>query len=256
GSLAAKLSPEPISQVTISPELGVENLRAGLRAAAISFVAISGFMVVYYFACGGVAVISLLINALLILAAMALQHAPFSLPAIAGVILTFGMAVDANVLIYERIREELSHGEEIKSAVRIGFARALSAIVDGHVTILIVCVILGLVGTQEIKGFAITMSVGAVATLFTQLYITRWLIAVLVDRVGLRTLNMLPVAVPAVQKIFHLNVDWMKYRYVFLSISVLLTIVCLATIVVRGRDVLDTEFTGGSKITIVLKRTA
>ncbi|MBL8757267.1 MAG: protein translocase subunit SecD [Phycisphaerae bacterium] len=256
GSLAAKLSPEPISQVTISPELGVENLRAGLRAAAISFVAISVFMVVYYFACGAVAVISLLINALLILAAMALQHAPFSLPAIAGVILTFGMAVDANVLIYERIREELSHGEEIKSAVRIGFARALSAIVDGHVTILIVCVILGLVGTQEIKGFAITMSVGAVATLFTQLYITRWLIAVLVDRVGLRNLNMLPMAVPAVQKIFHLNVDWMKYRYVFLSISVLLTIVCLATIVVRGRDVLDTEFTGGSKITIVLKKTA
>ena len=185
-----------------------------------------------------------------------MQHAPFSLPAIAGVILTFGMAVDSSVLIYERLREEVLKGNDPRTALRLAYQRALSAILDANITTLITCVVLAYMGTAEIKGFAITMSVGAVATLFTQLYITRWLISVLVDRVGLRNLNMLPVAVPAVQKIFHLNVDWMKYRYVFLSISVLLTIVCLATVVARGRDVLDTEFTGGSKITIVLKKTA
>ncbi len=253
GSLAAKLSPEPISQITIAPELGFENLRAGLRAAAISFVAIAAFMVFYYFICGGVAVIAVLLNLLLILAAMALQHAPFSLPAIAGVILTFGMAVDANVLIYERIREELTHGEDIKTAVRMGFNRALSAIVDGHVTILIVCVILGLVGTQEIKGFAITMSVGAVATLFTQLYVTRFMFSILVDKMGLRKLSMLPLAVPAVQRAFQFNIDWMKYRFIFFAISIALTIFSIGVLVIRGRDVLDTEFTGGSKVTLVLK---
>ncbi|MGD9689625.1 MAG: protein translocase subunit SecD [Phycisphaerales bacterium] len=254
GSLAAKLTPEPISVSTIAPDLGVDNLKAGLLAGVISFVAISAFMVFYYFLCGGISVVALLMNALIVLAAMALQRAAFSLPAIAGVILTFGMAIDANVLIYERIREELSHGEDLKNAVRLGFARALAAIVDGHMTVLIVCVVLGIVGTQEIKGFAITMSVGAVATLFTQLYATRFIFSLLIDRVGLRSMSMLPLKVPAIQGIFHLHIDWMKYRYVFLSISLLLTALAAGTIISRGSDLLDTEFKGGTKITIMLKQ--
>ncbi len=253
GSLSAKLSPEPISQVTISPELGRDNLDKGLRAGVLAFIAIAVFMSVYYFTFGFVSIVALFFNALMILAAMAAQHAAFSLPAIAGVILTFGMAVDANVLVYERIREEMSNGEDLKSALRLGFSRALSAIVDGHVTVLIVCVILGIVGTQEIKGFAITMSVGAVATLFTQLYCTRWMFTILIEKFGLRKMSMLPIAVPAIQGIFHLNVDWMRYRFIFIGFSVLLTVLCAVTLIVRSGDILDTEFTGGSKVTIILK---
>ena len=253
GSLAAKLSPEPISVSTVGPELGVDNLRRGLNAGAICFAAVTAFMVLYYFTCGGISIIALVLNALIILASMALNRAPFSLPAIAGVILTFGMAVDANVLIYERMREELGHGADLREAVRLGYQRALSSIVDGHVTILIVCVILGFTGTQEIKGFAIAMSIGALATLFTQLFATRLLFAVLVDKLRWKKLSMLPIAVPAVQRLFTFNVDWMKYRFLFIGFSVALSLACVATLVYRGSSVLDNEFLGGTKLTLRFK---
>ena len=253
GSLAAKLSPEPISVSTVGPELGVDNLRRGLNAGAICFAAVTVFMVFYYFTCGGISIVALVLNALIILASMALNRAPFSLPAIAGVILTFGMAVDANVLIYERMREELGHGADLREAVRLGYQRALSSIVDGHVTILIVCVILGFTGTQEIKGFAITMSIGAVATLFTQLFVTRLLFAVLVDKLRWKKLSMLPIAVPAVQRMFTFDVDWMKYRFLFIGFSALLSVACVGTLVVRGSSVLDNEFLGGTKLTLRFK---
>ncbi len=253
GSLAAKLSPEPISISTVGPELGIDNLRKGLTAGVISLIAVAAFMLCYYFTCGGIAVAAMMLNGLIVLAAMALNRAPFSLPAIAGVILTFGMAVDANVLIYERMREELAGGADLREAVRLGYQRALSSIVDGHVTILIVCVILGFTGTQEIKGFAITMSIGAVATLFTQLFATRVLFDFLVYRLRWTRLSMLPIAVPAVQRLFTFNVDWMKYRFVFISFSVLLSLACVGTLVWRGGDVLDNEFLGGTKLTLKFK---
>ncbi|MFN0012463.1 MAG: protein translocase subunit SecD [Phycisphaerales bacterium] len=253
GSLAAKLSPEPISVSTVGPELGVDNLRRGLLAGAISFVAVTAFMVFYYFTCGAVSIVAMVLNALIILAAMALNRAPFSLPAIAGVILTFGMAVDANVLIYERMREELSFGQDLRNAVRLGYQKALSSIVDGHVTILIVCVILGFTGTQEIKGFAIAMSIGAVATLFTQLFFTRLLFTVMVEKLRWKKLSMLPIAVPAVQRLFSFNIDWMKYRFVFIGFSLVISLACLATLAVRGSGVLDNEFLGGTKITLRFK---
>jgi SecD/SecF fusion protein len=114
GSLQANLSPEPISQNTIAPEFGADNLRAGRTRASGAGGAVSVFMVFYYFVFGGVAVISLLFNAVLILGAMSLARAAFTLPGIAGVILTFGMAVDANVLIYERVREEQRKGLDLR----------------------------------------------------------------------------------------------------------------------------------------------
>src|SRR5256885_1424023 len=133
GSLQAKLSPEPISEMRLAPELGADNLRAGLRAGVISLIAISGFMIVYYFGSGVIAVVALLCNALLILGIMALANAAFTMPGIAGVILTFGMAVDANVLIYERMREEIQRGADARTAVRLGYDKAMASIVDGNV---------------------------------------------------------------------------------------------------------------------------
>lgn len=253
GALAAKLAPEPISITTIGPELGVENLQRGMIAGVISFVVVSAFMCVYYMGGGVIAVFALLINALLILAIMALNRAAFSLPGIAGVILTFGMAVDANVLIYERMREEFNQGADLRTAVRLGYSKALAAIVDGNLTNLIVCVVLYFTGTAEIKGFAATMTIGVLTTLFCQLFVTRLIFAYLVDWVRFKRMPMLPMVVPAIQRALTLSVDWMRLRWFFASFSILLTGVCLVAVFARGSDVLDNEFRGGTKVTISLK---
>jgi SecD/SecF fusion protein len=252
GSLAAKLSPEPIGVNTVGPDLGADNLRRGLVTGAAAFIMVAVFMVIYYFNCGVIAIIALLANALLLVAAMALNRAAFTLPGIAGVVLTFGMAVDANVLIYERMREELRNGADGKTAVRLGYAKALSAIVDGNVTNLITCVVLGLVGTQEIRGFAITMSIGTLTTLFAQLFITRLIFAWLVDKLGKKSFTMLPLAVPAVQRALTFNIDWMKGRFFFVGISVALTFGSFFILWYRGSDALDNQFLGGTKVTIRL----
>ncbi|MCA9299817.1 MAG: protein translocase subunit SecD, partial [Phycisphaerales bacterium] len=202
GSLQAKLSSEPISVTTVGPDLGVDNLKRGLRAGIIALVAVSAFMVIYYFYFGGIAVVCLLCSAILILGAMALNRAAFTLPGIAGVILTFGMAVDANVLIYERIREELRKGKDLKISARIGYQKAMSSIVDGNVTNLIVCFVLGYTGTQEIKGFAITLGIGVVATLFSALVVARLLMVGLIERIGFRgwkQKDMLPMVVTPIE---------------------------------------------------------
>jgi SecD/SecF fusion protein len=256
GSLAAKLSPEPISVNTIAPDLGADNLSRGLYAGIIAFTLVAAFMTVYYFSCGFIAILALLVNALLILALMSLNRAAFTLPGIAGVILTFGMAVDANVLIYERMREELLHGADLRTAVRQGYAKALAAIVDGNLTNLIVCVVLGLVGTQEIRGFAITMSIGTITTLFAQLFVTRVIFTYLAEKIRWKTVSMLPLAIPALQRALTFNVDWMRYRWFFAAISITLTGASFIVLVYRGSDVLDNQFRGGTKVTIQLRETA
>ena len=253
GSLAAKLSPEPIGENTIGPELGKDNLQRGLTAGIIAFVLVSAFMIVYYFAGGVVAVISLLINALLILALMSINSAKFSLPGIAGIILTFGMAVDANVLIYERYREEILRGADFKTAVRLAFSRALSAIVDGNVAMLIVAIVLGFTGTPEIRGFAITMSIGSLTTFFSQLFVTRVIFALLVDKLHWKSMSMLPLAFPALNRFLHPNISWMSFKPAFIGFSLTVTALSIAVVLSRGTDLLDNEFRGGTKVTMQFK---
>ncbi len=253
GSLHAKLMKDPISEEVVGPEFGIDNLNAGLRAGVISFVICAAFMVGYYFFCGLIAVIALVLNLLLLLGVMGLVGAAFTLPGIAGVILAFAMAVDANVLIYERMREEINKGADLKTAVRLGYQRALSAIVDGNMTHLIVCTVLYFVGTPEIRGFALTMSIGVATTLFTQLFVTRLLFDVLVEKLGWRRTTMLPMALPAIQRAMTLHVDWLRLRPVLYTIFALLVGFAVTVILVRGRDILDTEFRGGTEITVKLK---
>ncbi|MBL8759968.1 MAG: protein translocase subunit SecD [Phycisphaerae bacterium] len=251
GSLQAKLSTEPLSTSVLGPDMGLDNLRLGLKAGLYSFAVCAGFLIVYYFTCGGIALIGLLVNCLLLLGAMALNRAAFTLPGIAGVILTFAMAVDSNVLIFERIREEITgRGADLRTAVRLGYSKALSAIIDGNLTNLIVCLVLGFVGTPEIKGFAITMGIGVLTTLFAQLTFTRLIFDVMVEKFGWRSTTMLPMAVPAVQRAFTLNVDWMKYRGVFYGVFVVLVGLAATMIVTRGSKMLDTEFVGGTAVTL------
>lgn len=256
GSLAAKLSPEPIAQNTVGPQLGRDNLDSGKKAGIIAIVAVAGFMLVYYFGAGAVAVVALACNALMIVGAMALSKASFTLPGIAGVILTFGMAVDSNVLIYERIREELRNGADFKSAVRVGFSRALASIVDGNLSNLIVCVVLYYTGTPEIKGFSITMGIGVICTLFSALVISRLIFDFCVHMNWRGVTKMLPSVFPAVQRAITPNVNWIGLRYAFFTISAIYVSVGLFMAATRGPKMLSNEFLGGTEVTMQFKTDA
>ncbi len=254
GSLQAKLSPEPLSTQQVGPQLGQDNLDKGLKAGIIALVVVGGFMMVYYFGCGVISVLALLCNALMIVGAMALAQASFTMPGIAGLILTFGTAVDANVLIYERIREELRNGQDIRTAVRLGFHKALSSIVDGNVANLIVCIVLGYIGTPEIRGFAITMGIGVIGTLFSALVITRLFFDVLVFKMGWRRVTMLPMAVPALQRLLTPHINWLKWRYVFFAVSFIYVSMGLYAAATRGEKMLHIEFLGGTQVEVQFKR--
>ncbi len=250
GALQSKLSPSPISQSVIGPDLGLDNLQQGLRAGIVSLVAVGAFMILYYFRAGAIAVIALGCNALLIVGCMAANQAAFSLPGIAGIILTFGMAVDANVLIFERIREELRAGLDVKPAVRLGFSKALSSIVDGNVTNLIVCVVLVYLGTQEIKGFAITLGIGVVTTMFSALVITRLIFALMLNMGWWKNIKMLPSAIPPIERALEPKINWLKLRYVFIVISMCYVSLGLYMGFVQRGEMLDTEFRGGTQVTL------
>ncbi len=251
GSLQAKLVPEPLSINSVGPELGADNLRKGLVAGVYAIIIVAGFMIVYYFSSGVVAVVSLVVNSILIMGAMAISQAAFTMPGIAGLILTFGMAVDSNVLIYERVREELQRGADLKTAIRLGFDRALASIVDGNITNLIVCVVLYYLGTTEIKGFAVTMGVGVVSTLFAALVVSRLIFNIMLSA-GWRKTSMLPMALPGIQRLLTPNISWIRYRYVFVFISFVYVALGVGMIVFQGRKMLDNEFLGGTVVTLQL----
>ncbi|MCC6951399.1 MAG: protein translocase subunit SecD [Phycisphaerales bacterium] len=252
GSLQGKLSPEPVSINSVGPDLGADNLDKGLLCGIYSIIIVAAFMIVYYFGCGAAAVFALAINSVLIMGAMALSKAAFTMPGIAGVILTFGMAVDSNVLIYERMREELSRGADLRTAVRLGFDRALASIVDGNVTNLIVCVVLYQFGTPEIRGFAITMGIGVVSTLFAALIVTRLPLDLAVAA-GLKGAPMLPSVIPGLQRMLTPSVGWIRLRWVFMGISAVYVALGLFAVVYQGPKMLDTEFAGGTAVTLEFK---
>ena len=248
GSLQAQLTESPIAQNTVGPKLGLDNLKRGLNAGLLSFVVVAIFMIIYYFFCGAVADVALAINGLFILGAMAFNQAAFTMPGIAGIVLTFGMAVDANVLIYERIREEMEAGADIKTSVRLGYEKAMSSIVDGNVTNLIVCFVLGFTATADVKGFAITLGIGVVSTLFTALFITRAIFDIGLATGSIRRLSMLPLIWKALGRALHPNIDWValrKYCYLASTIAVLSG---LGLTYATWREMLDTEFLGGTTV--------
>jgi SecD/SecF fusion protein len=254
GSLQAKLSSKPISKDVQAPDLGADNLAAGLEACIVSFVVVAIFMMGYYFIPGGVSVVAMLAVALMVLGIMALQRAAFSLPGIAGIALTFGMAVDSNVLIYERLREEVLRGNDPRTALRLSFSRAMAAIVDSNITTLLSCVVLAYMGTAEIKGFAITLGIGVVATLFGALVVTKVLMFWIIDRMRVPNAEKsLPLVLPFVQRALSLNVDWIGLRYFFFAFSVIATVVSLAAMGIKGESLFGLEFRGGTAISFTLK---
>ncbi len=253
GSLQAKLSPEPLSENTIAPELGQDNLASGIDAGKWALAIVSVFMLLYYLGYGVVAVLCLSANAVLILGALALSRASLTLPGIAGIILTFGMAVDANVLIFERIREELNNGLDLRQAVRLGYEKALSSIVDGNVTNLIVCLVLANVGTQEIRGFAITLGIGVVCTMISALFFSHIIMVTLVDKIRFRKMSMLPMLIRPLEKALNPNINWIGLRWVTVFISIFFVGLGITMVITQGSKMLDTEFRGGTQITLTFK---
>ncbi|MBL0927279.1 MAG: protein translocase subunit SecD [Phycisphaerales bacterium] len=253
GALAAKLGDRPISANTLAPELGSDNLTKGLHASLIALAIVGVFMIGYYFMMGTIAMVALLGNAIIILGTMSLVEASFTLPGIAGIILTFGTAVDSNVLIYERIREELNAGNDLRTSVRLAFQRVLSTIIDSNLSNLIVCVVLAYTATSEIRGFAITLGIGVVGTMISALLFTRIIFVLLIENAGIRTMRQLPIVWPGLQRALTPNVDWIALRWLFIPLSCVMVSAGLFLMWRQGEEILNTEFRGGSAITLQLK---
>ncbi len=171
GSLPAPVT--ILEERTVGPSLGQESIDAGMIAALIGGVFVVVFMSVYYRRAGLIASFEVVLDILLIMGGMAAFGATLTLPGIAGIILTLGMAVDANVLIYERIREELRHGESVAAAINNGFSRATVTILDSNLTTVIAAVILYQFGTGPVRGFAVTLTLGILASMFTAIFVSR-----------------------------------------------------------------------------------
>ncbi|SDE37122.1 protein translocase subunit SecD [Desulfuromonas thiophila] len=173
GSLPAPV--QILENRTVGPSLGMDSIEQGLRSVLIGGLLVVALMLLYYRASGLVANLALVLNLVFILALLSLLKATLTLPGLAGIVLTVGMAVDANVLVFERIREELRHGKSPRLAIDAGYARAFVTIVDANITTLIAALVLFQFGTGPVKGFAVTLSIGILASMFTAIFVTRFI---------------------------------------------------------------------------------
>ncbi|MGB7767473.1 MAG: protein translocase subunit SecD [Verrucomicrobiia bacterium] len=227
----------------VDPTLGKDSIRSGIHASVVGVILVSAFMLCYYLLAGIVANIALVTNIIILLGVMCSIGATFTLPGIAGVVLTIGMAVDANVLIYERIREELAKGKSLRGAIAAGYARAFGTIFDSHVTTLISSVILIFMGTGDVKGFGVTLTIGVAASLFTSLVVTRLIFNWLLDRDWIKSLPMLHI-------IRSVKLDFMKLAKPAFILSWTIILVGLSYgIFDRGAKLFGVDFLGGDSTT-------
>ena len=242
GALEVPLITEPISELTISPTLGLDVQQKGMRAIVLSSILVYIFMLFYYRFSGLVADICLSLNLILLLGSMAVIDSAFTLPGLAGIALTIGIAVDSNVLIYERMREELERGSSLRMAIKNGFDRAFSAIIDSNVTTLISAVILYMIGTDQIRGFAVTLFIGLVVSLFTVLYFGRLLFEIAEKKRWITKLKMMKL-------LGHTEIDFIgKQKYCWFGSAVII-IGGLACFAYRGGDNYDVDLSGGTMVT-------
>jgi SecD/SecF fusion protein len=239
GSLPVKIKVAAVFDT--DPTLGRESVQNGIYAGIIALVAVMLFMLVYYLRAGIAANIALLVNIVLVLGALAAFEATLTLPGIAGIILTIGMAVDANVLIYERIREELSKNKGLAHAIDAGYRRAFTTILDANLTTLFTALILTWVGSGAVKGFGVTLSIGIVTSMFTALFLTRLIFDIMARFMSSQTIKML-------QFFKQPEFDFLKIRKITGTCSVLLIILSIVFFVFKGREILGVDFTGGTQI--------
>lgn len=226
GALPATLKSEPVSESTMGPTLGADTIRMGATSVIWAFVAVLAFMVVYYRFAGLVACVALFANLLLTLAFMVAIDATFTLPGLAGLVLMLGMAVDANILIYERLREERERGVGLAQAIRNGYDHALPTIIDTHLSSIFTAIVLYVVGNDQLKGFGISLTVGLIISLFTSLYMTRLMFDYWLARGWLKQLSMF--------RLFRKpNINFMAIRYYWFTATMILTILGAALFIYR-----------------------
>ena len=241
GNLPVSISID--SEFGTDPTLGADSIRSGVNATLWGMVAVVVFMVVYYRIAGVIAILALAVNILIVLGTLTLSGATITLPGIAGIVLTIGMAVDANVLIFERIREERRNGKTLGNALKAGYNRAFVTIVDANLTTLITALILYRVGTGPIRGFAVTLSIGVLASMFTALFMTRAIFDLLLARGWLKDLSMLSIFDKP-------DFKFLGARKIAMVISVAVLVVTIGFSLSRGRNALSIDFTSGTAIAL------
>ena len=239
GALPAEV--EIIEDRTVGPSLGRDSIEQGKTAAIYSMVLIVIFMVLYYRVAGIIADCALLLNMLFIMAVLAGFHATLTLPGIAGIILTIGMAVDANVLIFERIREELRSGKTVRAAIDSGYGHALSAIVDANVTTFLVGIVLYQFGTGPIRGFALTLCIGIISSLFTAFFVTRTIFDLITRKSERSTLSIGPIALFS-----NLNIRFLSLRNIGFGTSAAVLLIGIVSILGINGIRQGIDFAGGT----------
>jgi SecD/SecF fusion protein len=245
GSLPASLNPVPLQEENVGPTLGEDTIAKGVFAIWVSMLVVPVFMVFYYRFAGVVAVLALVVNMILLIGSMAFIQATFSLPGLAGLALTIGMAVDANVLVFERMREEKERGASLAQQIRNGFSRAWVTIFDSHVTNFLAAMVLYIVGTEEVKGFALTMMIGMAWNLFTAVFMSRVIFEYWFKLGWLKKITMR-------QMLGKTNIDFIGPRYYCMAGSVILIVLGIIATAVRGQGMFNIDFTGGTLVTIRL----
>ncbi|MDO8525753.1 MAG: protein translocase subunit SecD [Candidatus Omnitrophota bacterium] len=240
--LRAGALPAPViveEERTVGPLLGADSIKSGLQAALIGTLLVIGFMMLYYRLAGLVAIFAVILNMLLILACLSLFKGTLTLPGIAGLILTLGMSVDANVLIYERIREEIKLGKTLRAAIAAGYHRALSAIVDSNLTTIIAAMLIFKFGTGPIKGFAVTLTIGLIANLFTAVTCTRVIFDIMCDQFDLAKLRFMHL-------FRETKIDFIGKRRICYILSALFIIGGIVLFAMRGSNNYGVDFSGGT----------
>jgi SecD/SecF fusion protein len=248
GQLPAALTPQPIAENQIDPTLGKDTITKGVWAITVSLIMVLVFILMYYRFIGVIACVALLMNLAMILATMVFINQPLTLPGLAGLVLTVGMSVDANVLIFERIREELKKGAAQRMAIRNGFGKATITIIDANLTTLITAIVLYAIGTDQIRGFAVTLILGILFSMFTAIYVSRTLFDI-AERKGFLSLGMSDwVNSIRASVTGESGFDFVGKGRMMLGVSAILVIVGLVSLFARGSNIFDIDFAGGSSV--------
>jgi SecD/SecF fusion protein len=239
GALTAQLKATPVSENSVGPTLGRDTITKGIWSVGLAFAAVMAFMLVYYRFAGLVACIALLVNLLLTIGFMNAVSAAYTLAGLAGIVLMLGMAVDANVLIYERIREERARGMSLIAALRAGYERALPTIIDTHLTSIFTAVVLYVLGNDNLKGFAVSLTVGLIISLFTALYVTRLIFDFFIHKKLVLDLKFMTLFSKP-------SINFMAIRKQMFTLTAVLTVLGLALFLIRGEKGLNVDFRGGT----------
>jgi SecD/SecF fusion protein len=238
------VSIEISSEFGTEPSLGVDSIQSGALAGICGLSLVIAIMLWYYKFAGFIAVLALIVNGLLVVGTMAITKATITMPGLAGMVLTIGMAVDANVLIFERIREELNKGKSLAASVKAGYQRVFACILDSNLTTLFTAFFLYRYGSGSVRGFAVTMGFGIIASMFTALFMTKAIFDLLISKNLLKKLSMRKLVIFEKQ-----DINFFKYSRKLVFASIVLAVISILSVFVRHDTLLGIDFSGGTQLT-------